>query len=180
MTTDSLGLESYAGRAQRCAEVLSHRLTTSGAVVATEDQGVLAGALDYLSVSVVSPPATPDTLISAARRSSVDPMEVLRVLPFVREAIRFRAFIGEWIRGEVVLEQPLPRRAGIQRDAEVVLRGPPEVDIAVVPYQEEADSSDWKRRTRELFGNVFRRLPGRSFTGTPGVVNYVNKDESPE
>lgn len=163
----------------RCSTVLSDRLTSSGAGVASEDIVVLAIALDYLSTIVVTPPGKIAMIEQAAIRDGVDPIDVIRLLTPIREAVRFRSLLGEWIRGELVFDGVGQRRTGYQHGHDEVLVSPNEVRVAA-SSQDDPELTGWRRRMRELIGGVRTWRFGKSFTGTPGVTNYVNKDESPE
>ncbi len=162
---------------ERCTELLSARLTEGGADIASEDPVLLWAALHYLSVGVVVPPADAGVLRRAAEEGERETSEVLRVLPEVREAVRYRKFLGEWVRGEVTLDAPLQKRKGYQAGVSEILVAPTETAVAGT---DEVDSPGWRYRIRQLLGLTARRRPSTSFTGTPGVVSYSDRDESPE
>ena len=155
-----------------CDALLNERLTRSGSELLAEDPRLLMVALRYLSAGVVDP-KNGSAMAPLHSTIEVRPTDLYRILSPLRRATFYRQFIGEWIRGEVLLE------AGNTQSFIAPLTDERRLQILALPSTELTKERD----TMGLFPTIRRALQRRftrSFSGTPGLTSYVDKDESPE
>lgn len=169
---------------EACAELLRNRLVGQSGMLRDCPQGLVEEGLLYLSLNALF-------LRGGGVPHIVNPFstlvgtEVLSVLPALREATDYRGFLGEWIRGELHWSVRYPDESEVTLSTALTtartafldeLPGFAEGEDPVVP-----DSPRWWERVAQVLG--FRR-PRISFqrgiSGTPGVVSFTSKDESPE
>ena len=144
--------------------------------------GVNRAALDYLATSIVQP--DPDLEFLAVAHS-VDRWEVEAAAGPLRDLLRFRSYLGEWIRaGKPRVEEVSPRTelATTPVHIEEPFRG--REDRKVEARKGVVESLvDFLKRARGVYRRATRpRGPeGRnSWTGSAGTKSYPDRDESPE
>lgn len=175
------------------AVALFRRAVHSGEVTSFEPVDVWATGLEYLACRVDDLAAECNVV---AGRRNVRTTDVLHVLPVLRSASRYRAYVGEWIRAdrslntkqENVVADAVATLVAIRAD-EVATDGFPrrgDVQLsstAGTSLLEAERSSIWKRARKFLFQGRAQQpgMPGASsWTGTMGSKSYYNKDESPD
>jgi len=151
-----------------CLVALRQRFVAGAGGTASTDEDVVIAGLRYLAVLALWP-AHEDPWHVALRGAERLRASVLKVLPALREATRYRRFLGELVRGEIGLAPPsLPQENPAQS------MGVIHAD-AVLP-----DSPTWWDRVRQVLGLRPRRTYRGGFSGTIGVTSFSSKDESPE
>lgn len=165
MTSELLSLPEPA---RTHARRLAARATDSGKVI---DDPVSEAAVAYLALRVDEPTVTPDHVASSR---SIGVVELLRVMPVLRVATQFRAYVGEWIRAGRLL--PPSAAPIVDPEPQVVLAAAPPPQ----PVMVEAPRRKFTTRMRDAFRPPPRSTGGGSWTGTPGLHSYYDKDSSPD
>lgn len=155
-----------------CDALLKERLNRSGSPLVEEDPQLLRVALRYLSAGVIDP-RNVSTMAPLVSANEVRPTDVYRILSPLRRATSYRQFIGEWIRGEVVLDAANIQSFSTPPTSE---RRPDPFALPSAELTKEGDTMGWFPTIRRALQRRFTR----SFSGTPGLTSYVDRDESPE
>lgn len=166
MTSNLLSLPEPA---RTHASRLTERAASNGKAV---EDPVSQAAITYLALRVDEPTVTPDQVASSR---SVGVVELLRVMPVFRAATQFRAYVGEWIRAGRLLPPSAAPIADPQPPV-VVAAAPKSVpQVLAKPPRRK-----FTTRVREAFRSPPRPRSGGSWTGTPGLHSYYDKDSSPD
>lgn len=124
---DHLSRSALAEPARSHARALYHRAAEAGGpTLGADSPEVWAAAFEYLAVHVDDP--APEVAGFASARQT-EPSRVFAVLADAREASRFRAYVGEWIRAGRqldVVEEPL--EASDEDIAGELVIAPPEAE----------------------------------------------------
>jgi hypothetical protein len=133
------------------------------------DDIVVQAAIEYLARRVDDTSVTPES-ISRAREVTLS--DLLRRLPAIRIASRFRAYVGEWIRGGK-LWRPDPLDLDLQA---FPTRGDPDPS----PPQRNGNASNAVDPSNREYVARIRSVKNDIWTGTAGLRSYYDKDSSPD
>ena len=157
------------------AEALLRRVVNAlGATYQPADAVAWAAGMEYLAARVESADASVDFF---AQRYAIPAWRLLTSLSALRESAGYRGYVGEWVRGEHVVQQDLLFAT------EELTHTVPSADPTLTRRASEAIKSKpsprgWFSTITQTAGDLLRRFS--SWTGTAGNKSYYNKDESPD
>jgi len=132
-----------------------------------EDEGTIIAAIEYLAHRLEDPEIEPSEV---SARHKIEPWRVMHAAVELRPACRYRALIGEWIRGEYQITEPPPQEVGSE--------SVPQKDQEVEEGKEyEAPVTEEKSLVEKLRKMIPRQMP---WTGARGTKSYYDKSQSPD